>query len=358
MTSDGSLSTNNVTSAIHLTQAVLKPVWGEDKRRVKFKPDQAQRGRDSEMIATRQVVTQQATFWIDLKREGKPGGRTFVKLTERNKRGRSKIFIGGEDVPEFLQCLKAPRSNRRNPSVEPYAEFNSKMYTTKTFYFSMLYAFESRGELGQKIQVTDVANINDDKSNERVQCHVFIHMTELDEILQAIESLMSDEAKTVDSTKQINEQLEYVAKDSHYTKSQSVASAHVYYMVRLGRERGGRHFVALTSKATGGPNKGTHMHLNIGLEDMPEFIKHLKNAASRSMDNPLCGPDANTQFDSKVFNNTFCFATADDSGTLKLTKRYPVQQLVQSAIRVLPEDVDKLVITIEKVLPAGKTYMK
>lgn len=111
-------------------------------------------------------------------------------------------------------------------------------------------------------------------------------------------------------------------------------------------------------KTTNGANKDTYVNLNIGPEDMPEFTKHLRNVASKSMGNPLSRMNENTlvEFDSKVFNNRFCFITTDSGNMLKLTKWYPIQQSAQYVIWIHAADVDKLLLAIKTVLSAGKAY--
>ena len=360
MTTDTFLSTSDVMQGITSSQVALKHV-GTDEGRSRSTHCQARPGKGFETVATRTVTTERATYWADLNRKGKESGETFVKLTERsNSNGRrSSLFIGYEDMPKFMQHLKAPKSKVLPTSHVPYADFNSTKIKTKTFHFTMLNASGKKCRFGQEVRVSDVSNIDDEASNDRVQRHVFIRISELDDILQAIESVISHVPKKFDPPEQINEKVEYVVKNSHNINATYFESGHATYLVSLKREKGGKCFVTISSRGKTGPNKGASMYLNISPEDMLEFIEHLMEAPPKSMGDSLSGTRNNriSEFDSSVFNNTFCFSTTDDGDMLKLTKRYPFQQSVQSVIWIPIADVDQLRIAIEKVLSARKPYL-
>ena len=319
-------------------------------------------GADAEEIATKHVISLHATYWIHLKKEGKQDGKMYVNLCRRSStsKRRSKVFIGYEDMPELLHHLKEAKSKACLASPEPYAEFHSKMFRTKTFHLSMSELVRNGVVTGQQLHVTEKYNIDGDVSNAQLQSSVFINMEELDEMVQAMESVLSYKEGNAD------EKVEYATINSksiatRYFETRQGDLMNTLYIVTLRKECGddGRLYVRLT-KESQGRYTGSPVHINIGAEDVPEFIKHLKKQEQKSSSNPLSGGTEENildELDSKVFKNKFIFSLTKKGNFLKLTKRYPSIHPTQYIIWVHMADVIKLIPALKKVVSHRKIDM-
>ena len=356
------MSTNGVIRGVSFSQTVLKPS-GTAGDQANYQDDEEHFRKDGKTrrIATRAVPGANTTFWIDLMREGKEDGKKYVALIEKSNKSKqySRLFMGSEDMPEFLRHLRAAKHNLPPTSHDPYAGFDSKTFTTRTFYFNMLDVSARSSAHGRKIQVTQVSNIDGEKPSQQIQARVFIHMTELDELLQAMELVISQAGKNTDFPEQIGQKWDYVVKDSHNITTARFPTSDAFYIVNLRREKGGKCFVNITTQITRGSNRNNRVFINIGPEDMAELIKYLKKAGSKGMDNALSGTEKffSAEFDSKVFKNTFVFSTTDNGNVLKLTKQHPLVHGFPSVMWIPMADIDKLVVAIEKVLAVGKAYI-